>query len=536
MGLAALGRLPGFFRRRWALAILAVPVALWVGVVVADYFLDEPFRRELERRMNDRLEGYTVSVRRADVHLLGLAFDLEDLVVVQQAHPEPPVARIPRLSAGVHWRALLHGAIVARFRFDQPAVAFDLNHFRAEQRDPKPVARKGWQEALQSIYPFKINQLLVVDGDVRYQDVGSAPPLHLSRVNLEASNIRNVHSRAKEYPSPIGLEAVVFEKGRLRLDGQADFMAEPHLGVKADIEVESIPLDYFKPITERYNVTVRSGAVSGAGTMEYAPDGRTLVHLREVRADRLDVDWVHTAVTKANEAEVARQAKETARKVSNAPSMHLRVDHAVISHSTVGFVNAAVRPRFRVFIADTELDLKNLSNHFTEGAAELGLRGKFMGSGPTVAQARFRPEKKGPDLDVAVRIENTDMRTMNDLLRAYGKFDVVRGVFAFYSELTVKNGRVEGYVKPLFRDLDAYDERQDKDKSAFRKLYEKLVGGVSKLLENRPRQEVATKAEVTGSLDDPKTSTGEVIVNLIQNAFFRAILPGFDEELQRLRG
>jgi Domain of Unknown Function (DUF748) len=421
-------------------------------------------------------------------------------------------------------------------RFERPAVSFDLNHFRAEQRDPKPVAQKGWQEALESIYPFKINQLLIIDGDLRYQDQGTAPPLHLSRVNLAASNIRNVHSRALDYPSPIRLEAVVFDRGRLRIDGHADFMAQPHLGLRANIDLEDVPLDYFKPITQRYNVTVRAGAVSGAGTLEYAPDGGTLVHLREVTADGLDMDWVHTAVTKANEAEVARQAKEVARKVSNNPSMLLRVDHARITRSALGFVNAAVKPSYRVLIADTELDLKNLSNHFTEGTAEVSIRGKFMGSGPTVAHARFRPETKGPDLDLAVRIENTDMRTMNDLLRAYGKFDVVSGLFSLYSELTVRNGKVEGYVKPLFRDLQAYDERQDKEKSAFRKLYEKLVGGVSKLLENQPRQEVATKAEVTGRLDDPKASTWQVIVNLIQNAFFRAILPGFDEALRSLRG
>ncbi len=126
------------------------------------------------------------------------------------------------------------------------------------------------------------------------------------------------------------------------------------------------------------------------------------------------------------------------------------------------------------------------------------------------------------------------MRTMNDLLRAYGKLDVVSGRFSFYCELSVKNGQIRGYVKPLFRDLKAYDERQDKDKGAFRKLYEKLVDGVSRILEDQPRDEVATRVDIKGRLDNPKTSTWQAIVNLIRNAFFKAILPGFDEELTRL--
>jgi hypothetical protein len=77
--------------------------------------------------------------------------------------------------------------------------------------------------------------------------------------------------------------------------------------------------------------------------------------------------------------------------------------------------------------------------------------------------------------------------------------------------------------------MDVYDARQDSDKSMFRKLYEGLVGGLSKLLENTPRDEVATKTTVSGRIDNPRTNTAETIVRLIQNAFFQAILPGFVE-------
>jgi len=164
------------------------------------------------------------------------------------------------------------------------------------------------------------------------------------------------------------------------------------------------------------------------------------------------------------------------------------------------------------------------------------MTGKFMDSGRTQVAATFRPENKGPDFDLDVRIDDTDMTTMNDMLRAYGKFDVVRGLFSLYTELKVKNQMVDGYIKPLFRDLKAFDKRQDVEKSLFRKLYEKLVGGVSKLLENRtPRREVATKTTLHGELGGvgpTKVSTGQALANLIRNAFFRAILPGFDAELR----
>ena len=60
----------------------------------------------------------------------------------------------------------------------------------------------------------------------------------------------------------------------------------------------------------------------------------------------------------------------------------------------------------------------------------------------------------------------------------------------------------------------------------------KLVTGVSKLMKNEPRKEVATEVDVSGPLQNPKGSTPQAIVKLIQNAFIKAILPGFDRGVE----
>ena len=122
---------------------------------------------------------------------------------------------------------------------------------------------------------------------------------------------------------------------------------------------------------------------------------------------------------------------------------------------------------------------------------------------------------------------------MNDLLRAHGGFDVARGQFSFYSELSVRNGRIDGYVKPLFHDLDVYDSSQDAKKSLPRKVYERIVGGVGQVLENRSRDTVAAKTDISGPVEDPRSSTLQIIARLVQNAFFKSILPGLDKERAR---
>ena len=60
-----------------------------------------------------------------------------------------------------------------------------------------------------------------------------------------------------------------------------------------------------------------------------------------------------------------------------------------------------------------------------------------------------------------------------------------------------------------------------------------LVGGVAKLLESRSQQEVATRADISGQAGNPETSTWQIVGQLIENAFFKAILPSFEKEAAR---
>ena len=118
---------------------------------------------------------------------------------------------------------------------------------------------------------------------------------------------------------------------------------------------------------------------------------------------------------------------------------------------------------------------------------------------------------------------------MNDLLRAHGGMDVVSGVFSVFTQMTVKNGSIDGYLKPLFKDVEAYDPAQDRDKGLLKKIYEKIINAASTVLKNTPRGEVATKADLSGPVDNPQMSTWETVVTLIRNAFFEAVLPGFEQ-------
>jgi len=521
-------------RRTWWIWLIAGVAGLFTVAIALGVFIDEPLRRHVERQLNSHLQGYSVRIGKLDVHLLRFSVELFDVTILQEAHPDPPIMYIPRLSSSVQWRALLSAYVVSDILVDHPQLHINLKQFRQEATDEVPLQERGWQEAVQAVTPIKVNLLRVVEAEVTYIDQEPVEPVRLSQLNVRAENIRNIRSQVGEYPSTLHLRGVIFGSGNVWLDGHADFLASPHAAIKAQLGLEKVPLRYAKPIASHYNILLKEGTLSGTGAIEYTP-ARKVAHLQKAVLDGLQIDYLHTPHTAVAEQARARQVKQTAQEVSNAPGLLLRADELSLVKSQMGFINEGANPHYRLFVSELAVHLTNFSNHLTEGTSIAKVTGKFMGSGQTLVGATFRPEIKGPDFALAASIENTDMQAMNQLLRAHGNFDVVRGFFSVYTEMRVKNGIVRGYIKPLFKEMDVYDASQDREKNLFQKIYEGLVGGVSQLLENSPRQEVATKADLIGRLDNPQASTWQVLVNLIQNSFFQAILPGFERELQGSR-
>ena len=132
---------------------------------------------------------------------------------------------------------------------------------------------------------------------------------------------------------------------------------------------------------------------------------------------------------------------------------------------------------------------------------------------------------------VQLEVGPTPLPKLNDLFRAYGKFDVYAGTLQLYSELGVHDNYMRGYVKPIFKDVEIYDPAQDAQKSIFKKVYENAVDLAQKILTNRKRDQVATNVEIEGAVGNTSSNFLQVLGGLLENAFVRAILPGFDRQV-----
>jgi hypothetical protein len=393
--------------------------------------------------------------------------------------------------------------------------------------DPGVAAKAAaWQERVLELFPIDIREVSIKDGIVIYRHASKADPVQVKDLTVSLRDIRNVRSKTGDYPSRIQARARLGDEGTVEIEGRGDLLAEPTPAVEAQVRLNHLRLTDVAPIASAYNVHFRDGLLGMEGHVKH--DKRTVVALESFLLEQPKLDYVYKPQTKERQRRQVKRGANEAGKAQRDPSFVFRVGHGKILAGEVGFINRTTKPDYRVFLADLNADMDNFSNRLEEGTSVVKLTGKFMGSGPTVVTGTFRPEKPRPDFDLAVKIIGTDATALNNILRAYGDVDAHRGKFAFFSELTVKNNRIDGYVKPLMRDVNVYDPEKDQDKALSQKIYQAVVGGVLSLLENRPRDEVATTSDVSGPVENPQADTWQIIGKLVQNAFFKAILPGFE--------
>jgi hypothetical protein len=521
--------------RRIAVRLLGGVAVVLLFVFIVSFFLDGIVRPHIERTMNANLKGYSATVPYAHLQLVGLTLTLRDLTILQKAHPRPPIAIFPTMRFQIEWKALMFGRVAANVLLEHPKLHINVMQLSTERKDPTPLRQKGWQEALQNVYPFKINRFVVDDGDLLYVERGQRNPLHLSGLSFVSDNIRNISEPQHRYPSWFRARMVIFNQGKMLFEGKANYLMTPFPGIQAHYTVTNVPLDPVTTASHHVNVTISGGTFDSNGFIEYSP-AVTNIDVDKTKSFTTNMIYTHRSDTQHAEAKRADVAGKEIKKETNRRTVNISLHELDVEHSKLAFDDQDSTPPFTLFIDDTDLKLKNLANHSAQHPAQLALNGRFMGSGETEVAGTIHAYGQSPEVNLNIKIQNTDMTSLNPLLRAYGRFDVAQGYFTLYSQLAIADGILSGYVKPMFSDLKVYDYQKDKNKGVLAQGKQMLIGAAGHVFKNRQTQKVATQIPITGSLKKPNVSAWEAFVEIVDNAFVQAILPGFDRAVQNPTG
>jgi hypothetical protein len=212
-----------------------------------------------------------------------------------------------------------------------------------------------------------------------------------------------------------------------------------------------------------------------------------------------------------------------------------KIHHLHIRQGAVRFKDSAAKPPVDLKLTQLNAYIANLSNR-PAPASEMPTQGRIsarlQGSGRLRANLRLNVFTKHPTFDLDLALRGLDVRELKDFTRAYAKVDLEKGTAAFYTELESKNGRIRGYFKPMFDNIEVLDtDGGDKNDPWYRKAWEGTVGAIEELFEDQSKDRAATKAPISGRIDQPGVDVVSTVVELIVNAFIKALVPGLDHSV-----
>lgn len=206
-----------------------------------------------------------------------------------------------------------------------------------------------------------------------------------------------------------------------------------------------------------------------------------------------------------------------------------KINRAEVADGSVHFRAYQKTQPVDVYMSHLDATVDNLSNirdEINPLVTTVTAKAMVMDSGKFEFQMKLDPFSYNPSFHLATRILRLDVTTLNYLAVAYGGFNFKQGYFDLVVEATAKEGQFEGYVKPLFRDLQVFRLRQDiQEDDPLQFFWQAIMGGVTTILKNQPRNQLGTLVPFSGTVDTPQPAIFPTVINLLRNAFIRAYLP-----------
>lgn len=266
-----------------------------------------------------------------------------------------------------------------------------------------------------------------------------------------------------------------------------------------------------------------------AEKIDFSIDWSELFHrsiVGEIYFDRAKLNFVKAKTEEESQTSIDKSWTKVVQDL-----FPFKINRFVIRESQVTYKEPDAKPPIDLAITNFTAVATNLTNSreiVTKLPAALKARGRTIGGGDIAVALKFNPLEDQPTFDLNFALTNVDMTSLNNFFEAYAKANVKRGTFDVIIEMYGDDGRFEGYVKPLMKDLDMFELKEDA-KNPLKLAWQAVLAGVVKIFKNQPKDQVATKIPVSGTIDKKGIDLWTTLGNVLRNAFVHAFSPTFDQ-------
>lgn len=212
--------------------------------------------------------------------------------------------------------------------------------------------------------------------------------------------------------------------------------------------------------------------------------------------------------------------------------MPLKINRFEIKEGIIQYVDKGSKPKVDIQMDHTYILAENLRNSYDSSALLPAKVRAFaeIYEGTLTFNMKLNPLADEPTFDMNTEAKGINLVKLNEFFQAYAKVDVNKGKFGLYAEAAAKEGKFDGYVKPIIKDLDILGH-EDRNDNFLHKLWEAIVGTVADIFTNQNKDQFATKIPFKGEVKNLDPNLWYAIGEIIRNAFIQALVPAIDHEI-----
>jgi hypothetical protein len=202
----------------------------------------------------------------------------------------------------------------------------------------------------------------------------------------------------------------------------------------------------------------------------------------------------------------------------------LRINRFAVHSGEIHYRDFHRTPKVDVVVDRVQMVATNLTNSKKISkslVAEIEMEGRPLREGEARCRIELDPYAARPTFDTKLEVEDISLVKLNDFAKAYAGITFEKGKLRLAAEMESKQGRFTGYVEPVFDKMAIFDPARDNE-NPIDFIWQGIVGGLTRIIRNHPKDRFGTKVPLSGSFDDPAPEVMATILNVFKNAFIKA--------------
>lgn len=202
----------------------------------------------------------------------------------------------------------------------------------------------------------------------------------------------------------------------------------------------------------------------------------------------------------------------------------LKINRFVVHDGQIHYRDFRKTPKVDVVFDRVRMLARNLTNSEKLSKtlhANIEIECRPMREGDLRSKIDLDPYAAKPTFSTQAELKGLSLVKLNDFAKAYAGITFESGTFRLATSVNAKNGDFDGYVEPVFDHMSIFNPAHDAD-NPIDFVWQGIVGGLTRIIRNQPRDRFATRVPLSGTFDEPQPAIIITVLNVFKNALIKA--------------